>query len=182
MLTSCGGSPGGGAADFSTVTVVATAGSAGSPVSRLESDVVTGNTCTAGVSSVGNVVTDFETFTITSTAFTGVTGRPVALDSYTIHFIPNNAASTSPPPILPDLPSTSLGAIVQPGSSLTLSIAVVPNAMKVNLLNQFAFPLCSSTVWVYYAVVNFTAIENDTTVSPKIITASLDVAIIDSQK
>ena len=179
LLTSCGSdSPGGGTSEFKTISI-----SASASTTRLESDLLTGNTCTNSVSSGGTFSTDSVDVNIVSTAYPGITtALPVAIDSYTIDFIPNASMSTGTPPALSRLSGSSLGQSISAGGSLTIPVAIVPEALKVNLVNNGTIGLCSGTVYAYYALITFQGIEVGTGTRNSIGPISLDVVFADRSK
>lgn len=179
LLTSCGSdSPGGGTSEFKTVSI-----SASASTTRLESDLVTDNTCTSNVSSGGKFSTDSVEVKVSSTLYPGVSSSlPVAIDSYTIDFIPNPSMSTGTPPALSRLSGSSIGQSVSAGGSLTIPLAVVTEAMKSNMVNNGTMGLCSATAYAYYAMITFQGIEVGTGTRNNIGPISLDVVIADRSK
>jgi hypothetical protein len=155
ILASCGEEGlGGGVAEFKTVLVSAVA-----KTSSLESDVLTGNTCTGSVSAGGTVETDSVDVTITSTLYPGLTsGLPVKIDSYTVQFTPNNSLSTEPAPPLAGVSGSFIGQTVVPGVPLPLTVIVGSQAMKNTLLSS-TIPPCSGVIHAYFAIITFNAVE-----------------------
>jgi hypothetical protein len=178
MLSSCGGSPGGGVAEFKTVRV-----SAAALTTSLESDVLTGNTCTGSVTNgAGSVVPDSVDVAINSDIYPGLAataGLPVAIDSYTVQFIPDNSHSTEPPPSLAGLNGSNLGQIVDPGGTLTFAVEVASQAMKLKLINDGIIPTCSGKIHAYFAIITFSGVEVGTGTRNDIGPISLNVAFAD---
>jgi hypothetical protein len=158
ILSSCGAEGlGGGVAEFKTVLV-----SASATTTSLESDVLTGNTCTASGSTGGTVETDSVDVTITSDIYPGLAasaGLPVAIDGYTVQYIPDNTHSTEPPPALAGLSGSFIGQTVQPGGSLTIPVEVTSQAMKSKLIIDNIIPACSGKIHAYFAIITFNAVE-----------------------
>lgn len=176
LLSSCGSeSPGGGTTEFKTTSI-----SASPSTTRIESDLSTGNTCTNGASTGGTFVTDSIDVSVKSTLYTGATsGLPVAIDSYTVEFVPNATLSTSPPPTLSKITGTLIGQSVQPGGTLSIPVAVAPEALKLTLVNNGTIPLCSGTVYAYYALISFNSVEVGTGTRNTIGPISLDLVFAD---
>lgn len=154
-LASCGGSTGGGVAEFKTVTVAAQSGT-----TRLESDVLTGNSCTVDGSTGGEYATDNVSVTITSTIYPGFSGTasPVKIDSYTITFSPANSSS----PALPAINGSIIGTTIPAGGSLVLPIAVAPEILKYSLMNDKNLQACTATMFQYYVLITFNGLEVNT--------------------
>ncbi len=177
ILASCGGeNPGGGVAEFKTVSV-----SASALTTSLESDVLTGNTCTGSGSIGGSIETDNVDVKITSTRYPGLdsnAGLPVAIDSYTVQFLPDASHSTEPPPPLAALVGSILGQTVQPNGTLTIPVGVASQAMKSILLSG-AIPRCSGVIHAYFATITFSGVEIGTGTRNNIGPISLNVAFAD---
>jgi archaellum component FlaF (FlaF/FlaG flagellin family) len=180
ILSSCGAEgPGGGVAEFKTVSV-----SASAATTSLESDVKTGNTCTGSVSNgAGSFVTDRVDVTVTSTLYPGLAasaGLLVAIDGYTVQFIPDNSHSTEPPPAIVNPPSgTNLGFIVNPGATITIPVDVGSQAMKIKLVNDAIIPECSGKIHAYFAIITMNAVEIGTGTRKNIGPISLNIAFAD---
>jgi hypothetical protein len=176
ILTSCGGEgPGGGVAEFKTVSISATA-----LTPSLESDVLTGNTCSGSVSTGGTVSTDSVDVEITSTLYPGITsGLPVAIDSYSVQFAPDNSHSTEPPPALAGLSGSTLGQTVQPNNALTIPVGVASQSMKFKLINDGVIPPCSAIIHAYFATITLSAVEVGSGTRKNIGPISLNVAFAD---
>jgi hypothetical protein len=151
-LSSCGGSPSNTVGEFKTVQVTAQADTI-----RLESDVLTGNTCSSTVSTAGTFKTDDVNVTFTSTVYPNLGGTPLAvtIDSYVVHYAPANTSS----PVLPDQFGTMQGTVVDAGGSKSVSVAVVPDSLKASLVNSFGFQLCSTTTFQYFVTITFYGTE-----------------------
>jgi ribosomal protein L31 len=170
LLSSCGGSLGGGVEEFKTVMVSATA-----KTSRLESDVLTGNTCGATGSTGGTYATDNVDVDIKSTLYPKLTGQAlsVRIDRVTISYTPANTSS----PALPDQFLT-LSDTVTPGGTLTLPVPVAKDILKLSLVNDKNLQLCSTAYYEYYVTITFDALEIGSSTSKRIST-SLNVAFAD---
>jgi hypothetical protein len=177
ILSSCGAEgPGGGVTEFKTVTV-----SASAVTTSLESDVLTGNTCIAPILP-GTVETDSIDVTLTSTLYPGLAataGLPVAIDSYTVQFTPDNSHSTEPPPALAGLIGSNLGQTVLPGGTLSLPVDVGSQAIKFRLLNNGIIPACSGKIHAYFAIITLNAVEIGTGTRKNIGPISLNIAFAD---
>src|SRR6266540_2470154 len=105
-LSSCGGgTTGSGVAELKTVTV-----SAQSSTTLLESDILTGNSCSTTGSTGGTYSTDLVPVTITSSVYPNFSGTAssVQIDGCTITYAPANSLS----PALPAQNVTSIGTTV----------------------------------------------------------------------
>lgn len=171
LLSSCGGSLGGGLGEFKTVTV-----SASAKTPRLEADVLTGNTCAATVSTGGTYVTESVDVDIKSTVYPKLTGQAlsVSIDGVTISYMPANSAT----PALADQFITTLGTTVTPGGSATIPVPVAKDIVKLSLVNEKNLQLCSTAYYEYYVTITFDALEIGSGTRKKIST-SLNVAFAD---
>lgn len=171
LLASCGDSSlGGGVGEFKTVTVSATADTI-----SLESDVLTGNTCTAGASTGGTFVTDTVIVNLASTVFPGVTNPlTVEIDNITITYAP----ATNNSPRIPSKDISTIGQRIVPGGTLALTVPVAPDTLKLQLVNNFNLQLCSTTVYEYFATISFTVKEIGTGTT-SVVTTSMNVAFAD---
>jgi len=172
MLFSCGSqeSAGGGVTEFKTSRLSATAAT-----TRLEADLITGNTCSATGSSTGGTInTELVDFTITatSTATTSPT-LPVAITGYTVTFVPKNAGI----PALTPLTGTT-SQIINPSGTATISVPITTDLQKINLIGANTSLPCSLNIYQYDVFVNFSAVEVGTDGSDSV-TASLVMAIAD---
>lgn len=154
VLSACGGGDiSGGTTEFDTVML-----SAQTSTVRLESDVLTGNTCTDGNSIDGVFSTDSVNVNVTSKIYPKFTGTasPVAIDSYTVQFMPANSTS----PQLPDLNGSIMGTTVSAGGSISIPVAVATDIMKYNILvlEKNLLP-CSATMYEYFVKITFNAVE-----------------------
>lgn len=172
-LSACGGGDiAGGTTEFDTVML-----SAQTATLRLESDVLTGNTCTDGNSADGLYSSDYVNVSVKSTIYPKFTGTasPVAIDSYTVEFMPVNTVS----PQLPSKTFSTMGTTVSAGGTVTIPVAVATEDMKYNtlVLQKNLLP-CSGTIYEYYVKVTFNAVE---TFGGKrgSVSASLNVAFAD---
>lgn len=171
-LTSCGESElGGGIGEFTTVNASATTDTV-----RLESDLLTGNTCSAGSSTGGTFVTDNVDVAVTSTALT--TGPlNLLISRITVHYIPINVATT---PALPDLVITA-GQTVLPGSTVTIPVPVVPESYKLALASHATLPLaaCSASIFEYFVQITFEVSEPGGNGKTRNVTTGFNIAIAD---
>lgn len=155
LLSSCGsGNMGTSVSEFKTVMVAALAGT-----TRLESDILTGNSCSTTGSTGGTFATDNIDVTVISTVYPKFSGTPspVLLDSYTVSFTPANL--TSPPlPTLNGSTTTSVAA----GASVSVPVAVVPDSLKFALVNNNNLQPCTTTIFNYYVTITFSGLETFT--------------------
>jgi hypothetical protein len=170
-LASCGeGSLGGGTGEFQTVLV-----SAQTATTRLESDVLTGNTCSATGSTGGQFSTDSVDVKVTSDLYPRqTTGLNVAIDKVTVHFDPASTAS----PQLADFSISTIGTTIAPGSNVTISVPVAPEIFKSKLVNEKGLQLCSNALFEYFVTITFEGVELGTG-ARKGVTTSLNVAFAD---
>ncbi len=154
----CGGTSG-TTTDLSTVYLTASPGS-----SRLEADVLTGNSCTTGG---GTYTTETIPIDITSTPYTTATVKsPVTINKITISYSkydPNSAA-----PALPD--QYDSGVTINPGTKQTINVNVAPDKLKLDLVDTHGFSLCSKDYWEYYVKITFSGVEDFTNKSVSIST------------
>ncbi|WP_136514257.1 hypothetical protein [Geomonas edaphica] len=173
VLSSCGaGDVGGGVGEFTTVNASATA-----LTNRLESDILTGNTCSASVSTGGNIVTDTTDVDFKSTALYTTGALKLVISKITIQYTPVNPATT------PDIPDSYLNVSqqVDPGTTSTISVPVLTEAQKLALLNRtsLAMPVCGSTVFEYYVNIVFEASEIGGNGDVHNVTARMNLAVAD---
>lgn len=155
LLSSCGSdSMGTGVAEFKTVMVAAQAGTP-----RLESDILTANSCGTTGSTGGAVETDNVDVTVTSTEYPNFTGTrsAVLIDKYTVSYTPANSVS----PALPVQNGTTTIPVAA-GGSVAIDVAVVPDSLKLSLLNNNNIQPCSITIFNYYVTVTFEGLELNT--------------------
>lgn len=172
MLSSCGSqSAGGGTGEFTTVMMTAQPSTI-----RLESDVVTGNTCPTSATSGGTFLTDNVDVDLTSTAYSNVNiaPLPVRVTSVNVTYTPKNSVS----PALPAQPYP-LGVIVNSGAKATVPIAIAPEILKQKLVTDYNLQLCSSSLYEYYVTLTFTGVEIGGTGTSHQFTTNLDVAFAD---
>jgi hypothetical protein len=176
LLSSCGGSQlGGGIGEFTTVKA-----SAVSETNRLESDVVTGDVCSAGVETTpGTFVTDSVTVDFTSTGLFATGTLPLVISKITVHYAPVNPALA---PALPDF-FIAMNQTVLPGTTVKIPVPVVPEVTKFDLvagtdLSMNLLP-CSASLFEYYVTISFEVSEPGGNGSVKEIPAKLNVAIAD---
>lgn len=172
-LTSCGaGDIGGGVGEFTTVNASATA-----LTNRLESDIVTGNSCSTSVSTGGTVETDNVDVDFTSTSLYSTGALKLVISRITVQYTPVNPATT------PDIPDTylTMSQPVDPGTTTTISVPVLTEAQKVALMERttLAMPLCSSTVFEYYVNIIFEASELGGNGEVHNVTARMNLAVAD---
>ena len=174
LLSSCGGGSdlGGGIGEFTTVAASATVAT-----NRLESDVLTGNTCSATGSAGGTFATDSVDVTVASKAL-----FPNALDllitKITVHYEPTKAGT----PRLPDHFITTTQTIA-PGGTVTIPVAVVPDNVKFALVSDPSLTSniapCSADSFEYYVTITFEVSEPGGNGKARNVPASLNVAIAD---
>jgi hypothetical protein len=143
--------------------------------SRLEADVLTANTCTAGISADGTFTTQTVSINITSTKYpNAIVGSPVTINSIVISYIPYNSAASNHP--LPTLYDT--GGTIAAGTTKTFTVNVAPDMLKINMVNNMGFQLCSMDYWEYYADITFNGVENNSNKSFRF-TQTVKVAFAD---
>lgn len=171
-LTSCGEEElGGGIGEFTTVNATAVAETV-----RLESDLLTGNTCAAGVSTGGTFSTDTVNVDFKSTE---LTSNPLNLliSRITVRYLPINTGTT---PALPDLVITT-GQTVLPDETVTIAVPVVPESYKLALASRTTQSLaaCSGTLFEYFVQITFEVSEPGGNGKTRNVTTGLNVAIAD---
>lgn len=153
-LISCGEEElGAGIGEFTTVNA-----SASSSTGRLESDLITGNTCSSGVSSgAGTFSTDNVDVAFTSTALFPTGALNLVISKITVQYTPAAPATT------PDLPDNFFGITqpVGPGTTLTIPVAVMPDSYKQALFSRPTQNLtsCSGVIYTYHVDVIFEVSE-----------------------
>lgn len=146
----CGGSSG-STKELTTVYLTVTPNS-----DRLEADVLTGNSCSTGG---GLYLTESIPVTITSTAYTNATAKsPVTISGVQISYSKYDPKSAAPPLPL----QNDTGATINPGESVIFTVKVAPDKLKLDLVNNYGFSLCSLDYWEYYATITFSGVENFT--------------------
>ena len=169
-LTSCGGEDlGGGIGEFTTVNATATADTL-----RLESDLLTGNTCPA---TTGQFSTDTVTVNFASTSQFPTGGLNLLISGITVRYTPNPAASTSAPPALPSF-TVNYSTGVAPGTPVPIPVPVMPESYKASLASQ-ALPPCSGELFEYFVEIVFRVSEPGGNGSTRDVKANLNVAIAD---
>jgi hypothetical protein len=174
LLSSCGGGSdlGGGIGEFTTVEASATVAT-----SRLESDVLTGNTCSATGSAGGTFSTDSVDVTVASRALFP-NALNLLISKITVHYEPANIRT----PRLPDhfIPITRT---IAPGGSQTIPVAVFPDNYKLNLVSEPSLSsnmaLCSADYFEYYVTITFEVSEPGGNGNARNVPAPLLVAIAD---
>lgn len=177
-LTSCGEEElGGGIGEFTTVnaTAVATTGT-------LESDILTGNTCsdTDASSTGGNVETDNVDVDFTSTAQFTTGALNLAIGKITIRYTPA-PGGTAPAPAIPDS-FLNFNQVVAPNSTVTIPVPILTRDQKILLLNRATspMPLCSGTTFRYYVDIIFEVSEPGGNGKLRNITAKTNLDVADS--
>ena len=172
LLSSCGSdNAGGGAGEFTTVIM-----SANTKTDRLEADVITGNVCP---STTGTFKTETVDVDLVSKLYPNVAipALPVRIYSYTVSYAPRT-------PVSPAIPaqSYSSGAVIDPGTTTTLSIPVATDILKYKLVNDFNLQPCSATMYEYHVSITFNGAEiGGSGTSREIGPTNLDVAFADRQ-
>lgn len=173
VLSSCGaGDLGGGVGEFTTVNATATA-----LTSRLESDIVTGNSCTVSPSTSGTVETDSIDVALASKALYTTGALDLVISRITIHYTPVNSVTTPP---IPDS-YVNINQTVAPGDSSNIPVAVLTDAQKIALMGRTTLPmtLCSSTVFEYYVDIVFDVSEVGGKGDVHPVTAKMNRAVAD---
>jgi hypothetical protein len=148
-MSGCG-SPSGSTTDLKSVYLTISPSS-----DRLETDVLTGNSCAAGTS--GTYTTATLPIVITSTAYPNSTTKSsVTINSVTISYSKYGTSSTAP--ALPVQYDT--GGTISAGGSKTFNVKVATDKLKLDLVNTYGFNLCSLDYWEYYATITFNGVED----------------------
>jgi hypothetical protein len=174
-VASCGSdeSAGGNVTEFTTSYA-----SASASTTRLEADLITGNTCTAPVTP-GTLLTETVDFTISTTSTVkatsvpAVTPLPISITGYTVTYTPKNAGI---PALSPTTGVTTV--IINPSASATISVPISTDLQKLNLISANPSLPCSLNIYQYDVSVSFNAVEVGISGS-KTITAALVLAIAD---
>ncbi|MEI7815990.1 MAG: hypothetical protein WCI45_02250 [Desulfuromonadales bacterium] len=149
-LLGCGNSTG-SSTDLNTVYLAVSPSS-----SRLEADVLTGNSCTNGG---GTYTTESIPITITSTAYsTALVKSPVTINNIKVSYSKYNTNSTAP--TLLDQYDT--GLTINPDEVKTFNVNVATDKLKLDLVQTYNFNLCSLDYWEYYATITFSGVEDYT--------------------
>ena len=175
IISSCGSdeSAGGNVTEFTTSYA-----SASAATTRLEADLITGNTCTA-TGTPGTIVTESVDFTVTttstvkSTSVPAVTPLPISITGYTVSYVPKNAGV---PALAPSTGTTTV--IITPSGSATISVPIITDLQKVNFISANPSLPCSLNIYQYDVSVIFNAAEVGISGS-KTITANLVLAVAD---
>ncbi|WP_224957629.1 hypothetical protein [Geomonas subterranea] len=177
ILTSCGGGDiGGGVGEFTTVNATATAIN-----NNFESDIVTGNVCTAGVSTGGTVQTDNVDVDFTSKAQFSTGALNLAISKITIHYTPAPGGTVPAPALLDSY--VSFNQTVAPNATVTIPVPILTRDQKLLLLNRAtqAMPVCSGTTFRYYVDIIFEVSEPGGNGQVKPVTARTTLDVADSQ-
>lgn len=159
---------GGGVSEFKTVMATAVAST-----TRLEADLITGNSCTAG-GEAGSLLTESIDFTISSTAVSAK-ALPISVSGYTVTYVPKNAGT----PVLTPITSPYGPIVINPGSSQPISVPVITDLQKRDMISADpSFP-CSALLYQYDVTVRFNAVEIGADDSVKSINGSTVMAIAD---
>lgn len=163
VVAGCGGSSSGGKTVYLTVT----------PESdRLEADVVTDNSCTTGG---GTFKTESIPIKLTSTAYSNANTK----SSVTIDKVEISYKKYDPSSLAPELPTQyDTGMTILAGSTVTSNVKVAADKMKLDLVMNNGFNLCSADYWQYYATITFSGKE-DYTNTPLSISTVVMVAFAD---
>lgn len=170
LLSSCGmDNSVGGVTQFKTSSASATAST-----TRLEADLITGNTCTDPVTP-GTIVTETVNFTINTTSSVSGTAKPlpIKITGWTVSYVPKNAGIPALDPL-----TAPASIIINPSGSATIAVPVTTDLQKVNLIIANPSLPCSLNIYQYDVLVTFDAVEVGMEGS-KTITASLVMAMAD---
>lgn len=170
-VTGCGSGSdiGGGTSEFKTVIATAVPST-----TRLEADLITGNTCSATGSTGGTIATETIDFTISTRAVSSP-ALPISITGYTVSYIPKNAGV----PALTPITSPFGPIVINPGSSAIISAQVITDQQKRDMIAaDTSFP-CSLLIHQYDVSVRFNAAEIGADDSAKLITGSTVMAVAD---
>ena len=170
-LAACGGGEGLGVNVTQFKTSRATAGSS---TPRLEADLITGNTCTAGVPAEGTLTTESISFTVSTVASTS-NPLPISITGYTVSFTPKNSGT----PAMGDITSSYSVANITPGQSVTIPVSVITDVRKLEMITADSTLPCSLTIYQYDVTVKFHAAEVGSGDSSKDIVAGMVLAVAD---
>ncbi|WP_224981736.1 hypothetical protein [Geomonas agri] len=175
-LTSCGGGDvGGGIGEFTTVNATATA-----ETNSFESDILTGNTCSAGVSSGGTVQTDNINVDFTSTAQFSSGALNLAISKITVHYTPA-PGGTAAAPALPDS-FINYSQLVAPNATVKIPVPILTRDQKILLMGRAtqAMPVCTATTFKYYVDIIFEVSEPGGNGNVKSVIAKTNLDVADS--
>lgn len=175
-LASCGGGDlGGGVGEFTTVTATARV-----TTPSFESDILTDNTCTDGVSTGGTVVTDNVDVDFTSTAQFTTGALNLAISKITIRYTPAPGGTVAAPAI-PDS-FLNFNETVVPDETVTIPVPILTRDQKILLINRAtqAMPACTATTFRYYVDVIFEVSEPGGNGKVRSITAKTNLDVADS--
>ncbi len=171
-LISCGEEElGAGIGEFTTVNA-----SASSSTGRLESDLITGNTCAGGTSTGGALETDYVDVNFRSTAMFATGALDLVVSKITVHYTPANASS----PALPDYVNLTTQTI-PPDSTVPIPVPVVPEFYKRDLILRTTQNLtaCGGDIFEYSVRVTFEVSEPGGNGKIKSVVADMQLAIAD---
>ncbi|ACM21408.1 lipoprotein, putative [Geotalea daltonii FRC-32] len=171
LLSSCGSqNAGGGAGEFTTVTMTAQPQTV-----RLESDVITGNTCPTSATSGGAYETDSVDVDVAATPYRNLTMSPlpVRIDTVTVSYTPKNAVS---PAILAQ--PYPVGIVITSGTAL-IPVPVAPEILKSKLVSDYNLQPCSGTLYEYYVTITFSGVEIGGTGTRQEFSTNMSVAFAD---
>jgi hypothetical protein len=172
LIASCGtDSSVGGVTEFKTSYATASAST-----TRLEADLITGNTCSVTGSTGGTIETESVDITIKATSSTkgSVASLPIEIMGWTVTFVPKNAGIPELPPL-----SATTSTYITPSSSVSIPVAITTDLQKLNLIIANPSLPCSLNLYQYDVYVRFTAREVGSTEGSKLINASLVMALAD---
>lgn len=170
LMSSCGGSSG-GSADFSTVTVTASAGAANvdGDVAENFRDIDTNGDGTNDTTVWDIPAADDVNVTVASTINTSSSGvaSNVRVESVSVTFVPlpSSSGAASPPMTIP---VANVGVTIAPNNSAIIPVRVVTTEMKIQ--NNVAL-VNSGDVYAYNVTIRFNVVENSTGRSETIQTA-----------
>jgi len=172
-LTSCGSEEnlGGGIGEFTTVSASAVA-----DTNRLESDLLTGNTCSDAGSADGTLSTDIINVAVTSKALFPSGNLDLLISKITVQYQPANALT----PPLPDY-FISTRQTIAPGQTVSVPVAVLTDNYKFALATRPTQSLqpCSMDMFEYYVRIVFEVSEPGGNGKTRNVTADLTLAVAD---
>ena len=148
-MCGCGGTSG-ATTDLNTVILTVTPSS----FTRLEADVLTGNSCPL---VDGTYTTETIPITVTSTPYPNAVDKsPVTISSIAISYSKYEDAPSIPPV------QYDTGLVINPGALKTFDVNVATDKLKFDLVDKYGLNLCSSDYWEYYVTITFNGVEDHT--------------------
>ncbi|TSK06177.1 MAG: hypothetical protein FPO08_15285 [Geobacter sp.] len=144
ILSSCGaGDIGGGIGEFTTVNASAQASNG-----SIESDILTGNSCSDTVSTGGSAQTDSVDVNFTSKAMYSTGALDLVISNVTVEYYPTKTGTPNIQRV-----STPWHQVVSPGATDPVTVQLLTAMQKDYLMNpqppQTPMPLCTGTANIF---------------------------------